>query len=240
MNNLMNNKEILSEPELRRYAGQISLPQMGRAGQEKLKRAKVAVVGAGGLGSVVLQYLASIGIGQIGIIDYSLVDERNIQRQVLYGGNDLGKLKTIISKQQLENVFPFIDFEIINIQLTPSNAERILSPFSLVVDATNDQNTRKLLSNVCEKLKLPLVFGLIKEYTGVVGVVNSTSDNFRDTLVLENVEGEVYTKANISLVYGFIGNLMAFEVFKVLTDNDCALVNQCLLIDLRTYQIVIK
>ena len=230
----------MSDPELRRYAGQISLPQIGLEGQEKLKIAKVAVVGAGGLGTVVLQYLASIGIGSLGVIDYELVDERNIQRQHLYGGNDLGKLKAIISKQHLQNVFPLIDFEIINIQLASGNAERLLSPFQLVVDATNNQDSHELLSEACENLRFPLVYGVINEFTGVVGVYDSSKDNYRGRLKSEIIGGAWHSKGNISLAYGFIGNLMAFEVFKVLTENNNALVNKCLTVDLLSYQFVIK
>src|SRR6266568_689190 len=104
--------EILTEQELRRFYDQIQLPVLVIIGQEKLKKTNVAVVGAGGLGASVLKYLAAIGIGKIGIIDYSLVEEANIQRQTIYGGNDLGKLKTIITKQHLQELFPLVEFNI--------------------------------------------------------------------------------------------------------------------------------
>jgi adenylyltransferase/sulfurtransferase len=236
----MSDSQNLSDPELRRYAGQISLQEIGLSGQEKLKNIRVAVVGAGGLGTVVLQYLAAIGIGHIGIIDYSLVDELNIQRQVLYGGNDLGKLKTIISKQQLQNLFPLISFEIINIQLTSGNMERILAPFQLIVDATNNETSHTLLCEACEKLKFPLVYGVVTGFKGEVGVIDSTKDASQGRFKLRNNDGAENRKGNISLTYGFIGNLMAFEVFKVLTGNVSALVNKSMIVDLLSYQFSVK
>lgn len=232
----MNESIVLSDPEIRRYSGQIALAPIGLTGQEKLKTAKVAIVGAGGLGTVVMQYLASIGIGHMGIIDYSLVDELNIQRQTLYGGNDLGKLKTIISKQHLQNIFPLIEFDIINIQLNSSNLEKILTPFQLVVNATNDTVSQELIGKTCIKHRLPCIYGMVQGFRGEVGVFKNT---VRESL-FQNENETMYHKGNISLAYGLIGNLMAFEAFKVLLGDGTALVDQRLVIDLLSYHISVS
>ena len=109
--------EILTPRELRRYSKQIMIAEIGIPGQEKLKNAKVLVVGAGGLGCSVLQYLTVAGIGKIAIAEFDMVDESNLQRQVLYGSNDVGKLKSIIAKNRLEHLNSLVEFEIFNLRI---------------------------------------------------------------------------------------------------------------------------
>jgi Dinucleotide-utilizing enzymes involved in molybdopterin and thiamine biosynthesis family 2 len=236
----MDKSKILSDPELRRFSGQLSLPQVGLEGQEKLKKAVVAVIGAGGLGSVVLQYLASVGVGHLGIIDYSMVEEKNIQRQVLYGGNDLGKLKAIISKQQLQNVFPLVNFEIINIQLTSNNVERILAPFSVIVDATNNQDSHLMITDACKRLKIPMIYGKVSGLNGEVGVSHSEARLESGMEWKDNCAANNLLKGTISVTYGLIGNLVAFETLKVITGAPGLLINKRLCIDLLNYQFVVK
>ena len=105
---------ILSPRELRRYSKQIRIPEIGTEGQEKLKKASVLVVGAGGLGCPVLQYIVAAGVGRVGIAEFDTVSEENLQRQILYGSNDVGKLKSIIAKRQLENLNSLVSIEIEN------------------------------------------------------------------------------------------------------------------------------
>jgi len=239
----MNFNEKLSDPEFRRFAHQISSPQVGIIGQEKLKNVKIAVIGAGGLGSVILQYLSAIGVGYLGIIDYALVEESNIQRQVLYGGNDLGKLKAIISKQNLQNIFPFVNFEIFNIQLNSNNIEKIIGSFDLIVDATNDEFAHTMICNACETLNLPWVCGSINEFEGQVAVFDSRKGG--GSSQLQFVERS-FSCANDNksggtiLSYGFVGNLMAFEVFKFVIGSEESLMNKLLTVNLLSYQIAVK
>jgi len=108
---------ILTQRELRRYNRQIMLPEIGTVGQEKLKRSKVLVVGAGGLGCPVLQYLAAAGVGKIAIVEFDIVNETNLQRQILYGSDDIGKLKSIIATDRIGHLNNFIETEIINLRL---------------------------------------------------------------------------------------------------------------------------
>jgi molybdopterin/thiamine biosynthesis adenylyltransferase len=116
----------LTPREIRRYHKQIMIPEIGQAGQELLKKARVLVVGAGGLGCPVLQYLAAAGAGKIGIVEFDKVDESNLQRQVLYGSLDVGKLKSIIAKNWLELLNSLIEIEIFNLRLDTTNAIDIL------------------------------------------------------------------------------------------------------------------
>jgi molybdopterin/thiamine biosynthesis adenylyltransferase len=134
--------QFLSQREIRRYSKQIMIPEIGIKGQEKLKLAKVLVVGAGGLGCPVLQYLAAAGVGKISIAEFDMVDEANLQRQVLYGSTDVGKLKSIIAKSRLEHLNSLLEFEIFNLRLDASNSLNIIKNFDIIVDATDNLHTR--------------------------------------------------------------------------------------------------
>jgi sulfur-carrier protein adenylyltransferase/sulfurtransferase len=239
----MNYSNLLSDPELRRFDEQISLPEIGIQNQEKFKNTKIAVVGAGGLGSFILQHLAAIGIGHLAIIDYSMVEEKNIQRQTLYGGNDLGKLKTIISKQNLQNLFPFVSLEIINIELTSSNIERILQPFSLVIDATNNIKFHELMIKANDELHLPWIIGSVNQFSGLIAVFKtlkeSTFGHFRE------IEDQYFSETrrnsgNTVLSYGLIGNIVALEVLKLLVENEASLEDKVLIVDTLKYQFAVK
>lgn len=162
----------LTKREIRRYARQIMIPEIGQAGQEKLRRASVAVVGAGGLGCPVLQYLTAAGTGRIGIIEYDKVNETNLQRQVLYGSPDFGKLKSIIAKERLEHLNSFVELEIINLRLDAASALNVLKKFDVIVDATDNYETRYVINDSCVILDKPMVHGAIYKFEGVVSVFN--------------------------------------------------------------------
>jgi adenylyltransferase/sulfurtransferase len=136
---------MLSEAEKRRYKRQIMLPEIGEVGQLKIKQSRVLVVGAGGLGAPVLQYLTAAGVGNLGIIDSDVVNEDNLHRQVLYGSHDLGRLKTIIARERLSTLNTFVKHEVYNLRLTASNAADLISRYDLVIDATDNFQTRQLL-----------------------------------------------------------------------------------------------
>lgn len=162
----------LSPREIRRYGKQIMLSEIGLEGQEKLKKASVLVVGAGGLGCPVLQYLTAAGIGKLGIIEFDKVDETNLQRQVLYGSLDVGKLKSIIVRDRLEHLNSFVKLEIINIKLDITNSLRLIKNYDLVVDATDNYESRYIINDSCVILGKPMVYGSIYKYEGQVSVFN--------------------------------------------------------------------
>jgi sulfur-carrier protein adenylyltransferase/sulfurtransferase len=213
-------KNVLSDLELRRFHLQMNLPGIGLIGQEKIKAAKVAVIGSGGTGASVLQYLASVGVGSFGIIDDTLVEESNIQSQTLYGGADLGKLKTIISRQRLQTIYPLSEYEIINLRLNSENIEKIIKPYSVIIDATNNTESGLLINDACIKLGKYWVYGSVSGYDIKVTVFNYTDGPSYRCFLANNVSS--YSNeiiGNISIAHGFAGILIASESIKLITEN---------------------
>lgn len=216
----------LSPEELLRYARHLALPEFGRRGQEKARRASVLVVGAGGLGSPVLLYLAAAGIGRIGIVDFDLVDETNLQRQVLYTMNDLGKPKAATAREKLLALNPHIQIEVYQEQLSSENALDIISRYDIVADGTDNFPTRYLVNDACVLAGKVNVYASIFRFEGQVSVFNYPSEdgsrgpNYRDLfpsppppeLVPNCAEGGV-----LGVLPGIIGSMQASEVIKVAT-----------------------
>lgn len=212
---------MLTDAEKRRYKRHILLPEVGEEGQIKLKNSSVLVVGAGGLGAPVLQYLTASGIGRIGILDYDTVSEDNLHRQVLYGGHDLGKLKTIIANQRLSILNPLTDHVMINIELNNENAERIISEYNIIVDASDNYSTRYIIDDACKAAGKPWVFGSVFKYEGQVSVFN-----YRDKRSIRELYNDIQDKENIpdpsenglfGVLPGIIGSFQAVEVIKIIT-----------------------
>jgi sulfur-carrier protein adenylyltransferase/sulfurtransferase len=213
---------ILTPRELRRYKNQIAVPEIGEAGQERLKNARVLVVGAGDPGCPVLQYLGSSGVGKIGIVDFDIVDESDLQSQVLYGSLDVGKLKVILAKNWLERLNSLIITEVFNLKLVAANAIGIIRNFDLVVDATNNQGVSYIINDSCVILKKPMVYGSTFESEGELSVFNfNGGPTYRcfkpfqkrgeDKSKMPEVTGQTGVQAGIT------GALMAGEVIKIIT-----------------------
>lgn len=162
----------LSNEEVARYSRHLILDNIGMEGQLKLKNAKVLCVGTGGLGSPTLMYLAAAGVGTIGIVDFDVVDESNLQRQVLHGMSTVGKPKVQSAKERLLDINPFIQINIYEEPLTSENAERIVESYDIVVDGTDNFPTRYLVNDVCVLLGKPNVYGSIFKFDGQVSVFN--------------------------------------------------------------------
>lgn len=230
----------LSQRELRRYSRQIMLPEIGIAGQEKLKRAKALVVGAGGLGCPVLQYLAVAGLGRIAIMEFDTVDETNLQRQVLYGSSDLGKLKSIIAASRLEHINDLIEIERINLRLEASNIMRIIRDFDLIVDATDNYPTRYVINDACVILNKPMVHGAIYKYEGQVSVFNynggATYRCFNPYQPEEEFRNPFPADTGLmGVLPGITGTLMANEVIKVITGAGEVLSGKVLIFNIFNY-----
>jgi adenylyltransferase/sulfurtransferase len=229
---------ILSDSEIRRFQSQMNLPGIGKEGQQKIKLSKIGVIGAGGIGVTVLQYLASMGVGNFGIIDDGLVDELNIPKQTIYGATDLGKLKTIITRQKLQSLFPQTTYEIINLRLNNENIKKILKSFHLVIDASNNTSTSFLINDACIEMDKCWVYGAVNGSKLKVTVFNYSKgpsfrcycDAFRD-----NVNGDE-SNANISVAYGFAGILMATETIKIITSQSNTLSGKLYSFDILSYQ----
>lgn len=214
------------------------IPDIGIKGQEKLKRAKVLVIGAGGLGCPLLQYLVAAGVGNIGIAEYDVVDESNLQRQVLYGSGDLGKLKSIIAKNGLEHLNPLIEIEIFNLKCDRSNSMRIFKNYDIIVDATDNYEARYIINDACVILGKPMVHGSIYKYEGIVSVFNYKGGA---TYRCYNPEHEESLYKNpeppavglFGVLPGITGTFLANEVIKIITETGEILTGKVLLINIQ-------
>lgn len=223
----MNTNPIqFSKEELARYNRHIIMPDFGLEGQQKLKRAKVLVVGSGGLGSPALLYLAAGGVGTIGIVDFDVVDDSNLHRQVLFGVENVGKSKAEAAKQRLLSLNPYINVNVYNTQLTSYNALELIEEYDVVADGTDNFPTRYLVNDACVLLNKPNVYASIFQFEGQVSVFNYTNKegvkgpNYRDLYPAPPPPGLVPSCAEggvLGVLPGIIGSLQALEVIKVIT-----------------------
>jgi len=223
---------MLSKEEFKRYQKQVMVDDIGINGQIKIKQSKVAVIGAGGLGCPILQYLTSVGVGTIGVIDFDTIEESNLHRQTLYTPNDIGKPKAEIAIQKLSAQNPFVKLILHRNLLNQENAESILSQYDIVVDGCDNFLTRYIVNDVCVKLNKPLVYGSILGYDGQLATFNyKGSKNLRDIFPEPpNAEDVPNCSENgvLGTVPGIIGCMMAQETTNVILDS-AQLVNTLLL-----------
>ncbi len=171
---LVNPGPALSAQQARRYSRQIVIPQIQASGQERIRNAKVLCIGAGGLGSPALMYLAAAGVGTIGIVDFDTVDETNLHRQVLYGQSDIGKKKVDIAKSKIEESNPLVEVNVYPVRINPSNVFKIMADYDIVIDATDNFATRYLINDAAVLLKKPYVWGSVNRFDGQAAVFWST------------------------------------------------------------------
>lgn len=221
MENITFNKQ-----ELERYSRHLIIPEFNIEGQRKLKAAKVLVVGSGGLGSPLLLYLTAAGVGTIGIVDFDIVDESNLQRQVLFSVDDVGTPKVEAARKRLEGLNPHIQFNIHNEPLTSQNALDIIKDYDLVADGTDNFPTRYLVNDACVLLGKTNVYASIFRFEGQLSVFNYTDKdgklgpNYRDLYPTPPPPGLVPSCSEggvIGVLPGIMGSLQANEVIKVIT-----------------------
>jgi sulfur-carrier protein adenylyltransferase/sulfurtransferase len=162
--------EELTPQEVRRYSRHLIIPDVGMAGQKRMKNAKILVVGAGGLGSPALMYLAAAGIGTLGIVDFDVVEESNLQRQVIHGQSDVGRSKAESARDSVTEINPLVDVVLHTERLDSSNAMEIFADYDLVVDGTDNFATRYLVNDACVLLGKPYVWGSIYRFDGQASV----------------------------------------------------------------------
>lgn len=234
-----------NKKELERYSRHLIIPEFNIEGQRKLKKAKVLVVGAGGLGSPLLLYLTAAGVGTIGILDFDLVDETNLQRQVLFTTEDVGKSKVQAARKRLEKLNPYVKFITHETRLTSSNALEIIKDYDLVADGTDNFPTRYLVNDACVLLAKPNVYASIFRFEGQVSVFNYTNEkgetgpNYRDLFPAPPPPGLVPSCAEggvIGVLPGIIGSLQANEVIKVITGVGEPLSGRLFLFDALTFE----
>ena len=167
---LVNPGPALSAQQARRYSRQIVIPQIQASGQERIGNAKVLCIGAGGLGSPALMYLAAAGVGTIGIVDFDTVDETNLHRQVLYGQSDIGKKKVDVAKSKIEESNPLVSVITYPVRVNPSNILEIMAGYDIVIDATDNFATRYLINDAAVLLNKPYVWGSVNRFDGQAAV----------------------------------------------------------------------
>lgn len=215
----------LSKDEISRYSRHLLIPDVGLEGQKRLKNSKVLVIGAGGLGSPALLYLAAAGVGTLGIIDFDVVDESNLQRQIIHGQSDVGRLKSESAKDSINGLNPYVHVQLHNARLKAANAIEIISGYDLIVDGTDNFATRYLVNDACVLAGKPYVWGSIFRFEGQASVFwedapGGVGLNYRD-LYPEPPPPEMAPSCAEGGVLGIlcasIGAIMATEAVKLIT-----------------------
>ncbi len=232
---------MLTSTELQRYQRQTILPEIGREGQEKLKNARVLVVGAGGLGCPVLLYLVAAGVGTLGVVDGDTVSESNLHRQILYGTSDVEKPKVAVAVQRLHESNPFVELIPYARHLDRTNALEILAKYEVVIDCTDNFAARYLINDACVMLKKPFVYAAIHRFEGQVAVFNCHDANgqrgatYRCLFPEPPGPGQIPNcdeAGVIGVLPGIIGLYQANEVIKLITGAGHILNGELLLLDL--------
>ncbi len=225
----------LGSPELSRYARHLSLPEVGKEGQLRLKDARILLVGAGGLGSPLALYLAAAGIGTLGLVDFDDVDATNLQRQILHGTKDIGRPKLDSARERLADVNPHVSVETHNVRLDSGNALEILGAYDIVADGTDNFPTRYLVNDACVLLGKPNVYGSVFRWEGQASVFASEGGPcyrclFREPpppgLVQNCAEAGV-----LGVLPGIIGSVQALEVIKLVLGRGNTLSGRLLIFD---------
>ncbi len=216
-----------------RYQRQIVLPDFGPDGQQKLADARVLIVGAGGLGVPVMQYLAGMGVGQLTLVDEDVVSLSNLQRQVMYRSEDVGKKKVAVANNYIKHLNPEVKVFTIEEMITKENASRLVAGSSVVVDCTDSIEARYIINDACVKEKVPFVYGALYRHEGHVSVFNYLgSVSYRDVYPDDSAKVENCNEIGVlGVLPGIIGCYQAMEAVKVLTDIGDTLAGKLLVVD---------
>ncbi|MBD0832742.1 HesA/MoeB/ThiF family protein [Aestuariibaculum sediminum] len=205
---------------MNRYNRHIILSEIGQEGQDKLLKAKVLVIGAGGLGCPILQYLAAAGIGTIGIVDFDVVDITNLQRQILFGTSTIGENKALAAKKRLSDLNDSITINVYPEQLTHKNVLTLFQAYDIIVDGTDNFETRYLINDACIITQKPLVYGAIYKFEGQVSVFNFQNGPSYRCLFPEAPEKNTVPNCSeigvLGVLPGIIGTMQANEVLKLI------------------------
>ncbi|MEF3275256.1 MAG: molybdopterin-synthase adenylyltransferase MoeB [Chloroflexus sp.] len=226
----------LSNEEIARYSRHLIMPEVGMAGQRRLKQSSVLLIGTGGLGSPLALYLAAAGVGHIGLVDFDVVDASNLQRQIVHGSSTVGMAKTESAKRRLQDLNPYIEITTYETRITSENGLELIRPYDVIVDGTDNFPTRYLTNDACVLLGKPNVYGSIFRFEGQATVFSSRDGGpcYRclypepppPGLVPSCAEGGV-----LGVLPGVIGTIQATEVIKLLTGIGEPLIGRLLLYD---------
>ncbi len=225
----------LSPEEVTRYARHLILPQVGRAGQARLKAASVLVVGTGGLGSPISMYLAAAGVGRIGLVDFDVVDKTNLQRQIVHGEHSVGLPKVESAAQRLRDLNPYITLETYHTPLTSQNALAVMASYDVIMDGTDNFPTRYLLNDAAVILGKPLVYGSIFRFEGQVSVFAMPTGPCYRCLVPQPPPPHLVPSCAEAGVFGVlpgtIGTIQATEALKLILGIGEPLIGRLMIYD---------
>ena len=236
---------MFSKGELERYSRHLIIPEFNIEGQRKLKEAKVLVIGTGGLGAPLLQYLTAAGVGHIGILDFDVVDDSNLQRQVLFTTDDVGRPKVVVAKERLEKLNPYVKFVIHNVHLNSTNALDIIKDYDVIADGTDNFPTRYLVNDACVLLNKVNVYASIFRFEGQASVFNYLDEkgnrgpNFRDLFPTPPPPGLVPSCAEggvLGVMPGILGSIQANEVIIVISGLGDVLSGRLFLFDAASFE----
>ncbi|MCF8473392.1 MAG: molybdopterin-synthase adenylyltransferase MoeB [Emcibacter sp.] len=226
---------MLSDDQLDRYARHIILKQVGGAGQQKLLSARVLVIGAGGLGSPLILYLAAAGVGTIGVIDDDVVDLSNLQRQIIHTTDQLGNQKTASTKDMVGRINPDVKIITYPERLSKDNAEQIISAYDIVADGCDNFETRFIINDICLKLKIPFVSAALSQFDGQISTFKGyEKDKPCYRCFIPDHPGNVGNCAEAGIlgaVAGVLGSMQAVEILKELLDLGDSLAGKLVLYD---------
>lgn len=227
--------EKLSVSERIRYARHLNIPEFGEAGQIKMKSASLLVVGAGGLGSASASYLAAAGIGRIGIVDSDTVELSNLQRQIMHGMSTIGKEKVLSAKRRLGDINPSVRVHTYNTRLYEENVEDIIGEYPIIVDATDNFESRYIINRACVKMKRTFIYGAVFQFYGQLSVFPA-GEGPCFQCVFRKMPSEDYIRASqgvgvVGALPGVIGSMQALEAIKVIVGVGTPAVGRLLLFD---------
>jgi sulfur-carrier protein adenylyltransferase/sulfurtransferase len=225
----------LSYDEIRRYARHLTMPEIGLGGQERIKAARVLLVGAGGLASCSSLYLAAAGVGKLGIVDFDLVDHSDLQRQILYSAEDIGKAKVKVAAERIRDVNPHVDVEVYETRLTPGNALEIFGNYEVIVDCSDNFPTRYLVNDACVLLKKPDIYGSVFRFEGQASVFAAGGGPCYRCIYPEpppaGLSPDCEESGVLGVLPGIIGSIQATEVLKLTLGRGELLVGRMLVFD---------
>lgn len=229
-------KNDMTEVEIERYARHLVLKDIGGQGQQRLRNAKVLVIGAGGLGNPVSMYLAGAGVGSIGIIDNDFVSLSNLQRQILYREHDVGKSKVFATQKNILEINPHVEIKPYNRLLDSGNAQKLISEYDIIIDGSDNLKTRYLVNFACVKEKKPLISGAISQWEGQVSLFDPNKNYPCYSCIFPESDKDNLTRSCadvgvLSSLPGVIGSLMAVEAIKEITGVGDSLRGQLFLYD---------
>lgn len=221
-----------------RYNRQIMIPEIGEEGQQKIRKAKVLLIGAGGLGSPIATYLTGAGIGKLGIVDDDVVDVTNLHRQVLYSEEQTGLKKAECAKQKLQKLNGEVEIEAYPYRLTAGNAEELIRDYDIVVDGMDNFATRYIVSDVCQRLHKPFVYGAIRAMEGQVSVLCKGERNYRSLFPDEQemLRMPHPGKAVLPTTPAVVGSVEACQVLLLAAGFGSPLIDKLWTIDLTTME----